>query len=194
MVGGLWLVVSGGYWVVGGWWFVVRGWWLVVGGLWLAVGGWLLVVCGWRLVVGRFWSVLVVCVVLRLVLVAFVVCFATIVARSCIGYRHAFACGGGGGGGGGGGLCGVVCSVICCGNAGVRKCVIELCFYVLMRLCCYVGIATCCTELCHYVAMLVWECAGDGRCNAVMLLCLYVALRYVVWRTKVCCYVVMWLC
>ena len=148
--------------------------------MWLAVGG---------------WSVLVVCVVLRLVLVlvlvAFVVCFATIVARSCIGYRHAFACGGGGGGGG---LCGVVCSVICCGNAGVRTCVIELCFYVLMRLCCYVGIATCCTELCHYVAMLVWECAGDGRCNAVMLLCLYVALRYVVWRTKVCCYVVMWLC
>ena len=67
-------------------------------------------------------------------------------AAGAAGAAGAGGDGGGGGGGGRGGRGrggGGVCGVVCFGNAGVRTCVMELCFYVLMRLWCYVGIATC---------------------------------------------------
>ena len=145
---------------MGGWWLVVCGWRLVV------------VVCGWRLVVGRLWSfasfsvsfsfsfwllssfasllsslgrasVIVMrslAVVLVLVLVLLVLLVLVLLVLLLLVLVLVGGGGRGRGGRGGGGVCGVVCG----GNAGVRTCVMELCFYVLIGLlCCYVGIGTC---------------------------------------------------
>ena len=99
------------------------------------------------------------------------------------GAAGAAGAGGDGGGGGRGGR-GRGGGGVCVGNAGVRTCVIELCFYVLIGLlCCYVGIWHC--DLLNRAMSLCCD-AGMGVCwrwmlqccDAVMFVCLHRDMLY----------------